>query len=431
MSETPIIIVGAGLAGLCCARTLHRHGLPFLLLEADAQPGGRVRTDAVNGFLLDHGFQVFLTTYPEARSVLDYSALGLRAFAPGAYVRVKRGYYRVSDPYRDFAGSLRSITAPIGSLRDKLLVSKLRKQVTSGSLHKIFARPESTTEQRLRDFGFSETMIDRFFRPFFGGILLDPQLQPSSRMFDFVFRMLSLGDTTLPRDGMGAIPAHIAAGLPSSQIRYLTPVEAVSAHEVQLISGARLAARHVVLATDAPHAQLLTDGAVAIPASRTSMCVYYAASRPPYRSPHLVLNGNHPGERLEGTTASASRASGELVNTVAVLSNVQPTYAPRGQHLISASIVGQPAADSDVWEPIVRRELRGWFGKQVDRWTHLRTYQIRHAQPAQSLEAGECRPVREPGGLYVCGDHRANPSINGAMLSGRRAAEAVIEDWNA
>jgi phytoene dehydrogenase-like protein len=410
MTSRPVVIVGAGLAGLACARRLHRSGFPFLLLEAESQVGGRVRTDHHQGFLLDHGFQVLLTAYPEAKAVLDYPALGLRPFSNGAFIRIGRSFHPVGDPWRDIGAGLRTLASPIGTMRDKLLVAALRRRACSGSLASLFARTEIPIQDYLRETGFSDTMIDRFFRPFYGGILLDRDLSASSRMFEFVFRMLALGDTTLPKAGMRAIPHQMASRLPDSSIRLDTTVHSLTRQSVVLESGEQIEAQAVVVATEGPAAARWLDSIGPV-LSRPVVCVYYAAQRPPLRHPGLVLNGNSSG----------------LINNLCVPSNVQPSYSPPGFALISVSVVGQPPADSDVWEPAVRRELRDWFGRQVDRWTHLRTYQIRHAQPDQNQSEGEERPVRAQG-FYVCGDHRATPSINGALLSGRRAAEAVLQD---
>jgi protoporphyrinogen oxidase len=413
MIATEVLIVGAGLAGLAAARRLHRAGIRFLLVDAEPEVGGRVRTDEFQGFLLDHGFQVFLTAYPEAQAVLDYKALQLRSFLSGAYIRIGREYHVAADPWRNFSAGLQTLTSPIGSLGDKMKINALRRYVRKGNLRDLFARPETTTEHALREFGFSETIINRFFRPFFGGILLERDLSPSSRMFEFIFRMLSEGETALPAAGMAAIPRQLAASLPVEQILLNTRVTKVMRQGIELADGSRVAAPAVIVATEGPVATHLTDGLVPIVPSRTAVCVYYAAKKPPYKKPWLVLNGNSTG----------------IINNCTVLSNVQPSYAPKGQALISVSVVGQSPEEVNMWEPQVSSELRQWFGKQVDKWEHLRTYQIRHAQPAHPLEEGEVRGVRI-GGLYVCGDHRANPSINGALLSGRRAAEAVIEDFS-
>ena len=192
------IVVGAGLAGLACAGQLQERGLDVRVLEAADGVGGRVRTDEVDGFRIDRGFQVFLTAYPEARRVLDLAALDLRSFTAGALVRAEGGFARVLDPRRHPLRALAGVAAPVGSLGDKLRVGRLRGEVRQGDLDALWARPETTTAERLRAAGMSDRMIDTFFRPWLGGIFLESELVTSRRMLAFVFGMFAKGDEALP-----------------------------------------------------------------------------------------------------------------------------------------------------------------------------------------------------------------------------------------
>src|SRR5271155_1575748 len=211
MSRSPdVLIVGAGLAGLCCARRLAEAGTSFQFIEASDGVGGRVRTDNVDGFLLDRGFQVLLTAYPEAKKVLDYSDLDLKPFAPGAFPWFAGRMNQLVDPWR-MPGMWRiALRSDFGTLSDKLRVARLRARLRQTSLEDLFRRTERTTKDDLLAEGFSQDMMHRFFSPFLGGILLDGDLKSSSRMFEFVFKMLSEGSTVVPAGGMGAIPAQLA-----------------------------------------------------------------------------------------------------------------------------------------------------------------------------------------------------------------------------
>lgn len=409
---TDVVVVGAGLAGLACARELHARGLDVTVLEASDGVGGRVRTDALDGFLLDRGFQVLLTAYPEARRVLDLPALGLHAFQPGALVRTGGGFGRVADPLRRPADLPATLAAPVGSLLDKLRIGLLRQQVRSGTLEELWERPETTTDEALRRRGFSARMRSTFFRPFLGGVLLDEALGTSSRQFEFVLRMFSAGDSVLPAHGIGAIPEQLAGGLPPGTVALRRAVRAVAPDRVELTDGSEVRASAVVVATDGPAAAALLDE-IEEPPSRGVACVYFAAERPPVDEPVLVLDGDRTGP----------------VNNLCVPSVVAPGYAPAGAALVSASVL--PAHDAGTGlEDAVRAQLRGWFGAQVDAWRHLRTYRIPHAQPGQDPPAlaHPRRPVRLHSGVYVCGDHRDNASIDGALVSGRRTAETVAAD---
>jgi phytoene dehydrogenase-like protein len=407
------VVVGAGLAGLACARRLAEAGTDCEVLEASDAVGGRVRTDEVDGFLLDRGFQVLLTAYPEARRVLDYGALGLRAFYPGALVQTGGRFHKLSDPWRHPFDAVSLLFSPVGSFADKARIAALRHHVGVGSWDDLAARPETSTLEALRRAGLSRTVIDRFFRPFLGGVLAGRDLTASSRMFDFVFRAFAHGDVCLPSRGIGAIPAQLRAGLAGDAVRLGAAVERVEDGGVVLAGGEQLAARSVVIATEAGAAARLA-GLGTAPGGRGLTCVYFAAERAPQAEPILMLDGDGAGP----------------VNSVAVPSVVAPGYAPPGAALVSASVLGVPPLDDAALEAAVRAQLVRWFGAGVARWRHLRTYRIPFAQPEQAPPALTPwrRDVRVRPGLYVCGDHRDNASINGALESGRRAAEAVLED---
>ena len=412
MSNPDVIVVGAGLAGLACTRALVAGRVKVLLLEGADAPGGRVRTDAHEGFLLDRGFQVYLTAYPEGRQALNHAALGLRRFVPGAKVWRGGRLLTVADPLRRPGEALSHLFGGPGTFGDKLRVLELRQATVSGELEDLWLRPQRSSLRYLEELGFTEGMLEGFLRPFFAGIFLERELATSSRFLEFVFRMFSTGDTVVPERGMGAIPEQLAARLPSGMLRMRSPVSEVWGHRVRLADGETIGAKAVVVAADPTGAVGLLPGMPAPRMNRVT-CLYFAAPEPPVHGPWLVLNGEGRG----------------LVNNVAVMSEVSPAYAPPGQALVSVSVLGAPP-DAEAVQARVREELTGWFGSAVSAWRHLRTYVIAHALPAQAPPALEPprRPVRISPGLYVCGDHRDNASIDGALGSGRRAAEAVLSD---
>jgi len=415
MSEAQprIVIVGAGLAGLACARVLAAAGRPFTILEASNAVGGRVRTDVVDGFLLDRGFQIFLPAYPEAKRVLDYEALDLRSIYRGADVFVKNRFHRMADPLAHPLAAMKNFNEAIATLRDKWTTLLLRKEVF-GLREPPGELAEMESEDYLRDFGFSEGMIDRFFRPFFGGVFLEKDLRTSARMMLFLFAMFDRGGSALPARGMQSIPDQLAMALPPGSLRLNAPVSAVRAGEVTLDTGEVLQADHVIVAVgeEVAHRLLPATENITLLPSRSTTCMYFATDELPPGDAILHLDGDGRGP----------------VNSVLVLSRVSPHYAPPGQHLISAAIIGAPS--STELEQVVREQMRSWFGESVvSKWRHLRTYQIRHAQPeSRQLRLGEgpLASVIQPG-LYRCGDWCEHVSINGALLSGRRCAAAVMK----
>ena len=403
-SGAPVVVVGAGLAGLACARELVARGREVTVLEASDGVGGRVRTDVVDGFQLDRGFQVHLTSYPEAARVLDHAALDLRAFQPGALVWHGGRSHRVGDPFRRPVDLIPTLRAPIGTLPDKLRIALLRRRVRSSPPADLLRGPDGSTRDALRDAGFSPTIVERFFQPFLAGVLLDPELATSRRLFDVYWRSFADGDAVLPAAGMGAIPTQLAAALPEGTVHLRSTVTSVGQDEVGLADGRRVSGSAVVVATEGPAAARLLG--LPDPGSRPVCCVWFAADEAPWEEPVLLLDGEGGGP-----------ASNVVVHT-----NVAPSYAPPGAALVACAVVGAGSLDLAAQ---VRSQLRRWFGSVVDSWRHLRTDVIPHGQPEQLPPFPARRSVRHGSGAYVCGDHRDTASIQGALFSGRRAAEAV------
>jgi phytoene dehydrogenase-like protein len=415
MNQRPqVLIVGAGLAGLACARELHAQGVAARIVEASGAVGGRVATDRLEGFLLDRGFQIFLNAYPEARRLLDYSQLSLQPFYAGALVRAGGRFHKIADPFRHPLDAALNAFSPTSTFGDKFRVARLRRRVAAGRLEELFDRQETTTADALSRAQFSRLIVERFFRPFFAGVFLERALETSSRMFEFTLRMFACGDASLPAEGMEAIPRQLASTLPHGSVRLRESVATVETGAVSLASGERLNAEAIIVATDdSAAARLLGKKEPAF--ARAASCVYFAAEKPPVGEPILILNGEGRG----------------LVNNLCVPSNVAPAYAPAGASLISISVLEDPASgDSAELVTSVIEQLAGWFGPAVRDWRHLRTYRIPRALPHQSHVAlcTRERTRTERRGVYLCGDHLDTASINGALRSGRIAAEAVMED---
>jgi phytoene dehydrogenase-like protein len=404
--DEPVVVVGAGLAGLSCAVALHDAGVPVQVYEASDDIGGRVRTDHVDGFTLDRGFQVALTAYPEMHRQLDMAALDLRAFDPGALVWRNGKGSVVGDPFRRPTTALSTVAAPIGSPFDKARIALLRHRLRSVHPARLLQGDDISTRAALAEAGFSDTIIERFFRPLVGGIQLDPDLTDSRRMFDVIFRMLADGDSAVPAAGMQAIPQQLADRLPIGTVHLDAPVTATTPTSIT-IDGDTIGAVAVVVATEGPVAARLLG--LEPVGSKSVGAVYFAAPEAPIDDKLVVLDGTGRGPVLN----------------VAVMSNVAPTYAPAGSHLVVAAL---PGHDGDTIEADARSQLRGWWGSQVDSWDHLATYRIAHGQPRQRPPFQPRQRVRLDDGRFVCGDHRDTASIQGAMFSGRRCALAIAAE---
>ncbi|KAJ9687203.1 hypothetical protein PVL29_015882 [Vitis rotundifolia] len=409
--QTGVVVIGAGLAGLAAATRLHSENIPFLVLEASDAVGGRVRTDPVAGFLLDRGFQIFITAYPEAKRLLDYQALDLQKFYAGARVYYGGGFHTVADPVRHFWDSIQTLTNPIGTVLDKLLIGLARLRVLSRSDEEILAADEVPTIDFLRKFGFSESVIGRFFRPFFGGVFFDRELETTSRLFDFIFKCLALGDNTLPAKGISAIPEQLASKLPTGSVLLNSKVVSVDrsgSGTVRLQNGDTIKSElGVVVAVEEPEvAKLLGLKPAEKKPARSTVCLYFSADRNqiPVREPVLFLNGSGKG----------------IVNNMFFATNA----------LVSVSLIGlyEAVSDADLTAQVVG-ELSDWFGESiVGSWEHLRTYRVGYAQPNQSPPTNLVKDPRIGSGIYVCGDHVTSATFDGALVSGGRAVEALLRD---
>lgn len=409
--DTDVVVIGAGLAGLACARAVQAAGRSCVVLEASDGVGGRVRTDVVDGHRLDRGFQILLTAYPEVARHVDVDALDLRMFSPGAVVRIGDRFHRLSDPVREPQTLLSSARAPIGSWGDRLRAAKLAVDLRRAEVPDLMQAEERSTLAELEGRGFGP-MIDRFWRPLFAGIQLDPELGVTSRRFLVILKMLLEGDSAVPAAGMGELSAAVAAPLDDGVVRLDHPVERVQGTTAVLADGEQVAGARLVVATEGPAAARLIG--VAEPASRPVGCVWFSAPGRPVEGRAIVLDGDGTGP----------------VRNLAPMSNVSPDYAPAGRSLLAAAVpspIGGPDGIGDLVGP-VRTQLRSWFGAEVDDWEVLRVDRIAHGHPDQRPPTALKRSVSLGEGRYVCGDHRDTPSINGALYSGRRCGEAVLAD---
>ncbi|ESP89313.1 NAD(P)/FAD-dependent oxidoreductase [Candidatus Halobonum tyrrellensis] len=420
-----VVVAGAGLAGLVAARHLADAGADVTVYERRDAVGGRVRSRERDGFVLDRGFQVLFTGYPAVERELDLDALDLRTFSPGAVICSATDGTRsaLADPLRDPGSLVESALNRRVTTSDKLRTLALRRDLSKRPESWFFSGPDESIEEFLRGWGFSEQYRRNFVAPFYGGITLDRSLSTSKHVFAYTFRALSAGDIALPADGMGAVTRQLAdrARAAGAEVVLGEAVEAVDPAEggvrVEMAGGA-VDADAAVVATDPPTARELT-GVESIPTEgRPSVTQYYALP--------------------DDSTLSTDRkillnADDDAPNIVVPLTDVAPEYAPDGSQLLCATFLGEEATerDADALAADTRAALSAWFPERnFDGFDRLRTERLRFAQFDQPPGVHPDLPdVTAPDGpVFLAGEYTAWSSIQGAMASGRSAAEALLTE---
>ena len=410
-----VVVVGAGLAGLRCARELARAGLDVRVLEADDAVGGRVRTDEVDGFLLDRGFQVLNDAYPEARAALRLDELALRRMDDAVDVRVGGAVHRVANPLSMPTDVLTLATTPIVGLGQKARLGAYAAAVTTLPVSSLRSRRDVPAATAMQEAGLSEETLDRLVRPFFGGVLLERELSTTRRFVDLMMRMFARGHSTVPARGMQALPEQLAADLPPGTVRLGARVDEVGATAVAS-GGTTVDARAVVVATDPWSASRLVPGLGEPPRALGVTTVYHAAPVWPDQRSRLVVDAD----------------GSPVVNTI-VLSAAAPSYAPTGSSLVSTSLLHSEGHE-DLDDTELRHVLSELHRRDTSGWERLATVKVPHALPAMPAPHPFRRPARvatPTGAVYVAGDHRDTSSIQGALVSGRRVATRLLHDLGA
>ncbi len=390
---------------MTCAKYLKDRGVEALVLEASDAVGGRVRTDEIDGFKLDRGFQVFLTSYPEAEKLLNYGELNFKKLPSGARIRSGNDFFVMPNPLKNILTAPQALFSPVGGILDKLKILKLNIETRNAT--EPTTKSDETTIEFLTKFGYSDTMIRRFFVPFFSGVFLEKNLETNSSLFKFLFSMFSKGDVVIPENGIQAIPDQLAKHISVDNLRLNTRVLKIDGTTIHLENGETVKAEKIVLATDSKTAAKLL-GEESNTEFNGTTCLYFESDSPWSidGKPYLMINSN----------------TNEMINHILPISDVSPSYAPAEKTLISVSVIG----NKEVVTEEVQSELAKWFGNKIV-WQHLKSYRIPEALP-QFLNRSETESnLKLSESLYRCGDYTAYPSLNAAMKTGRRVAEMLCD----
>ncbi len=406
-----IHIIGAGVSGLIAARVLEDHGFNPVILESSDRVGGRVKTDVVDGYQLDHGFQVLLTAYPAAQKYLDFDKLDLQKFVPGAVIFSSGKQTIIGDPIRDISLLFSAIFSDIGTFGDKLKVLKLNGRLKNKTLAKIFSDKEQTTYSYLKDAGFSADMIDQFFKPFFSGIFLEAELETSSRMFEFVYKMFGEGYAALPKSGIEAIPKQLSEKLKNTTFKFNTHVASVKDGVVSLANGEKLESHFTIVAAEA--SGLIPNLSKQTTQWKSCDTLYFETKNRMISKPFIGLIPQNDA----------------FINNIFYHTSLETEQAAKNE-LLSVTIVKDQNLSQIDLVTQVENELQECCGIQVTRF--IKRYSIPMALPNLTNLQYEMLPseTRLTTNIFLAGDTQLNGSLNAAMISGERAALGVIETLN-
>ena len=403
-----IHIIGGGISGLIAAKVLEDHGFYPVLLEATDRVGGRVKTDVVAGYQLDHGFQVLLTAYPAAQKYLDFKALELQKFLPGASIFKNSKQLTIGDPLRDLSLLFSTLFSGIGTFSDKIKILKLNQRLKKKTVLNIFSDHEQTTFSYLTDLGFSLDMINTFFKPFFSGIFLESKLETSSRMFEFVYKMFGEGNAALPKAGIEAIPKQLSQNLKHTIFKFNTKVAAIQDKEIVLANGEKLESHYTIVATEA--SALIKNLKNQSTSWKSCDTLYFETEKRTIKKPLIGLVPK----------------KGTLINNIFYHTSLETTNTPN-KELLSVTVVDNKNLAKELLIERVQIELKEYCG--IASCTFIKHYNIPMALPKLENLQYEMAPseTRLTNRVFLAGDTQLNGSLNAAMLSGESAALGVIE----
>lgn len=402
MNTTEIAIIGAGMSGIIAAFNLEKKGYNYTVYESTDRVGGRLKTDYRDGLQFDHGFQILMTAYPAVQKYLNLDLLNLEKFISGAKFFQDLKVETIGNPKQNFSLAIPTITADIGSFSEKLKLLKLSREVKKKSFDDIFLAEEKTTFKYLTDYGFSEEIINRFFKPFFSGIFLEEDLETSSRHFEFIYKMFSSGDVAIPKKGIQAIPNQIYAKLKRENFEFNKKVKSIKNQTVHFENGDQKTFDYIIIATDA---------SLFISNLRKQTVQWHEVENLYFKVEEKIYKKNFIG----------------LMPTDALVNNFNFCNSSSNECVLSASVVRQHELSHAELIEKVKDELAEHAGINVIKC--LKHYRIPKALP-KILSVNYMMPKTETqltDHIFLAGDHLSNASLNAAMLNGESAAQAIIQ----
>ena len=401
-------IVGGGISGLIAANVLEKHGISSMILEASDRVGGRLKTDVVEGYQLDQGFQVLLSNYKAAQQYLEYKTLELQKLKAGACIISNARIKKFGDPLRNYSLLFPTLFSNIGTLKDKLKIANLNFKIQNKSIENIFKTPEITTYQYLKNIGFSNRIIDNFFQPFFSGIFLETELKTSSRMFEFIFKMFGEGLALIPKNGIEEIPKQLKTKLKKTTFKFNTKVSNINNKEIVLENGEILNSNYTIVATE-PY-QLINKLKGQEINWKSCQNLYFTTTNRIIKKPFIGLITNKKS----------------LINNIFYPTSIE-TKNKGKEELLSVTIIKEHNYSEKKLIDIVKKELSEICN--IEKVSFLKLYNIPKALPQINNLQYELAPSESKlkDGIFLAGDLLLSGSLNSAMIAGERAALGVLE----
>lgn len=410
--DADVIVVGAGVAGLRCARVLEQAGLDVLTVDAGWTVGGRIRTSVIDGFTCDWGLQTLNPVYPAIRQWVDLEALDMRYPMPALLVRRTDGLRLFADPRRVPRALPSMVRSRMISTSD---LAALHRWVSSGIVdgRLLDAEQDTTLLASLDDYHVQGPLRHELLLPLLHAMMADSSGRTSATYAKSVLHGVLNGDPGVPSAGMQALPEQLASRLHrpvQTEIHVDAVVRTAEGVEVRTW-GDTFHARAAVVAVSPEAAHELVP--VRPPQMQGVTTWWFAAREAPSPLPAFALDG---------------RGRIGPVRTAVEMTSFAPSYAPPNRHLVAAKTL-LDGPDGRAKHSLVLRHLSAIYGVPTDRWEVVAHYELPNALPTQLPPLADRQQVRVGDRVYVAGDHRRTGSIHGAMVSGQRAATAVLVDF--
>ena len=405
-NSVDIVLVGAGPSSLSCSKILTEKNINHLIIDKMGRIGGRVGSLKESGYIFDIGFQVYNSSYIKTNSMINFNSLDFKYYKPGSMIYDDNRFYIISDPLRDLTKTFSTLFAKCANFVDKWRIFKLKRDLKNYSL-KEDNSSDIETIAFLNSYGFSESFIDKFFKPFLSGIFLEKKLNTSSKFFKYVFSNFNAGYACLPLEGMQVIPDAISMKI--NENSFLLNKEVISidldSNSIILNNGDKFYYNKIVLSGDSFE---LIDKTYR--KYNSTLNFYFSAK-------HLNIDGKYiqlfPND--------------SLINNISILTSISEKYSRNNDHLISITCNKQINKDDAV--PLLIKKLSKFYNEDSKNFTFLKSFHIPKATIFHPVNFYKNKFINL-NNVYFSGDTDGIGSIENAVISGNNIANKILANYD-